>query len=163
MDVFERSSLQEMRVATADFELCLSKSAAGFRQAWEQRSRTRASTPSTGAPMPQGQDTSPRQQSAEAPAAVPEKKAVAAPPPAGHAHVKAANLGTFYRAPKPGAPSYVEIGSRITSDTEVCLIEVMKLFTPLVAGMKGVIREVLVNDGALVEFDQPLFLVQLED
>ena len=47
-------------------------------------------------------------------------------------------------------------------DTEVCLIEVMKLFTPLIAGVQGIVREVYVTDGALVEFDQPLFLIELD-
>ena len=83
--------------------------------------------------------------------------------PQGHAFVKAANLGTFYRAPKPGAPPYVNVGDTVAPDDEVCLIEVMKMFTPLRAGVKGVVREILVDDSSLVEFDQRLFLVELHD
>ncbi len=71
--------------------------------------------------------------------------------------VRAPNLGTFWRRPKPGAPAYIEIGATVDEDTEVCLIEVMKLFTPIKAGSKGRIVEVLVEDGEMVEFDQPLF------
>lgn len=74
--------------------------------------------------------------------------------------IRAPNLGTFYRAPKPGAPPYVEVGQAIGPDTQVCLIEIMKLFTPVTAGISGVVREVLVKDGAVVEFDQPLILLE---
>lgn len=71
--------------------------------------------------------------------------------------VRAPNLGTFWRRPKPGAPPYTDIGEAVDEDTEVCLIEVMKLFTPIKAGVKGRIADVLVEDGEMVEFDQPLF------
>ncbi|MCK5771194.1 acetyl-CoA carboxylase biotin carboxyl carrier protein [Algiphilus sp.] len=71
--------------------------------------------------------------------------------------VHAPNLGTFYRAPKPGAAPYVEVGQRVEADTEVCLIEVMKLFTPVVAGVAGTVQRVLVEDGDMVEHGQALF------
>ena len=74
--------------------------------------------------------------------------------------VRAPNLGTFYRAPKPGAPPYVKIGQHVDADTELCLIEVMKLFTTVLAGVSGVVRQVLVEDAELVEFDQALFLIE---
>ncbi len=83
-----------------------------------------------------------------------------APVPDGWVVIRAPNLGTFYRAPKAGVPPYVEIGQRITEDTEVCLIEVMKLFAPVRAGVRGVVREVRANDGQMVEFDTPLFVVE---
>jgi acetyl-CoA carboxylase biotin carboxyl carrier protein len=76
--------------------------------------------------------------------------------------VRAPNLGTFYRSPKPGAPSYVEVGQRVEPTTELCLIEVMKLFTSVHAGVAGVVRRVLVNDADLVEFDQVLFLIEAD-
>jgi acetyl-CoA carboxylase biotin carboxyl carrier protein len=74
--------------------------------------------------------------------------------------VHAPNLGTFYRAPKPGAPPYVEIGHHVEPDTEICLIEVMKLFTPVRAGVRGIVRHVCVTDSEMVEGDQPLFLIE---
>ena len=76
------------------------------------------------------------------------------------AAVRAPNLGTFYRAPKPGAPPYVAVGQKVEASTEVCLIEVMKLFTSVRAGVTGTVREVLAEDAQLVEFDQPLFLIE---
>jgi acetyl-CoA carboxylase biotin carboxyl carrier protein len=71
--------------------------------------------------------------------------------------VRAPYMGTFYRAPKPGAPVYVEVGSQVTTDTELCLVEVMKLFTGVRAPVAGRIHAVLAVDGQMVEADQPLF------
>ncbi len=80
--------------------------------------------------------------------------------PAGWVAVRAPNLGTFYRAPKPGAAPYVEVGQTITADTEICLIEVMKLFTPVKAGIAGRIARICVEDGRMVEYDAPLFYIE---
>jgi biotin carboxyl carrier protein len=77
--------------------------------------------------------------------------------------IRAPNLGTFYRAPKPGAPPYVEVGQRVEPDSEVCLIEVMKLFAPVRAGLAGVVREIRARDGEMVEFDQALIVVEPAD
>lgn len=74
--------------------------------------------------------------------------------------VRAPNLGTFYRAPKPGAPPYIEVGQAVEPDTEVCLIEVMKLFTPVRAGSAGVVREICIADGQMVEFGQVLVIIE---
>ncbi len=74
--------------------------------------------------------------------------------------MRAPNLGTFYRSPKPGAAPYVTVGQTVGADTEVCLIEVMKLFTSVLAGVGGAVRRVLVEDAELVEYDQPLFLIE---
>lgn len=74
--------------------------------------------------------------------------------------VRAPNLGTFYRAPKPGAPAYVEVGQSVEADTEVCLIEVMKLFTPVRAGHAGTVREICIADGQMVEFGQVLVVIE---
>jgi acetyl-CoA carboxylase biotin carboxyl carrier protein len=89
--------------------------------------------------------------------------AAAAPPsgvsdlPADAIIVRAPNLGTFYRAPKPGAEDYVQIGSAVTSGQELCLIEVMKLFTAVRSDHAGRVHAVLAEDGAMVESGQPLF------
>lgn len=95
-----------------------------------------------------------------APAAAPAPAKADAAVPHGWVTVRAPNLGTFYRAPKPGAPPFVTIGQAVTAETEICLIEVMKLFTAVRAGSAGVVREVYVSDGELVEFEQPLMLIE---
>jgi acetyl-CoA carboxylase biotin carboxyl carrier protein len=74
--------------------------------------------------------------------------------------VRSPLLGTFYRAPKPGAPLFVEVGGRVEEDTVVAIIEVMKLMNTVRAGVRGTVTDVLVSDGALVEFDQPLLRVR---
>lgn len=86
------------------------------------------------------------------------------PPPiatgANWIEIQAPHLGTFYRAPKPGHESFVEVGQIVRADTEVCLLEVMKLFTALRAGVSGVIRRICVPDATLVEGGQVLFMVE---
>jgi len=79
--------------------------------------------------------------------------------PEGMVGVIAPNLGTFYSAPKPGAAPYVSVGDRVTADTEVCLIEVMKLFTPVRSGIDGVIKEICVADAEMIEYQQLLVII----
>lgn len=74
--------------------------------------------------------------------------------------IRAPMLGTFYGAPKPGAEPFVAIGGRVTSDSAVGIIEVMKLMNSISAGVDGVLVEVLVRDGDLVEFGQALMRVR---
>ena len=74
--------------------------------------------------------------------------------------VKAEMVGTFYASPKPGEKPFVTVGSNVDEDTEVCLIEAMKNFFAVRAGVRGTIAKVLVQDGETVQFDQPLFLVR---
>ena len=69
-------------------------------------------------------------------------------------------LGTFYRAPKPGAPPFVEAGQRVSEEDTLCIIEVMKLFSTIKAGVKGRIVRICAEDGQLVEFKQTLFWVE---
>ena len=76
---------------------------------------------------------------------------------AGFKVVCAPYLGTFYRAPKPGDPAYVEVGTLVGPDTDLCLIEVMKLFTAVRAGVAGTVARILATDGAMVAAGQPLF------
>lgn len=74
--------------------------------------------------------------------------------------IRSPMLGTFYGAPKPGAEPFVAIGGRVSADTAVGIIEVMKLMNSISAGLEGVLVEVLVRDGDLVEFDQVLMRVR---
>jgi acetyl-CoA carboxylase biotin carboxyl carrier protein len=69
-------------------------------------------------------------------------------------------LGTFYRSPKPGAPPFVEVGTPVTEDTIVAIIEVMKLMNTVRAGARGTVTEILPADGQLVEYDQPLLRIR---
>jgi acetyl-CoA carboxylase biotin carboxyl carrier protein len=93
------------------------------------------------------------------PAADPRAKAAVAVPEGAVHEVSAPLLGTFYRAPKPGADPYVESGSAVREDTIIGIIEVMKLMNAVRAGVAGTVAEILVTDGALVEYGQTLLRV----
>jgi acetyl-CoA carboxylase biotin carboxyl carrier protein len=69
-------------------------------------------------------------------------------------------LGVFYRAPSPGAPPFVDVGTRVEADTIVCLIEVMKMMNSVAAGVAGTIAEIHVENAEAVEYGQPLFRVE---
>jgi acetyl-CoA carboxylase biotin carboxyl carrier protein len=85
---------------------------------------------------------------ARAPAAAPPLKEIRSP-----------MVGTFYKAPEPGAESYVRVGSRVTPGQTVCIIEAMKIMNEIEAEISGTVREISVEDGQPVEFGQVLFRV----
>lgn len=90
-------------------------------------------------------------------AAVPASKAET---PADTVEIKSPMVGTFYQAPSPEAAPFVEAGAAVAEDTVVCIIEAMKVMNEIKAEIKGVIAEVLVENGKAVEFGQPLFRVR---
>jgi biotin carboxyl carrier protein len=83
------------------------------------------------------------------------------PRPADGVHpIVAPMLGTFYRAPAPGATPFVDVGARVEEETVVCLIEVMKMMNAVPAGISGTIVEVCAENAAVVEYGTPLFRVE---
>jgi acetyl-CoA carboxylase biotin carboxyl carrier protein len=144
IELFDRSDWRELRVVGDGIDLFVSKDPNA------RRSIDHAVVASAGAPA----------QPVTAAATPVAQPTAARTPPAHLVAIRAPCLGTFYNAPKPGAPPFVSIGQSVSLDTEVCLIEVMKLFTTVRAGVIGTIRELLVADTELVEFDQPLFYVE---
>ncbi len=149
LDEFERSDMDELRIRSDGFELHAYKS-------------PRPRTVNVATAAPSAAETSSPAAAAAKPTEAPHKSPAPAAPVAyeGMTVIRAPSLGTFYRSPKPGAPPFVAIGQEIEPTTEVCIIEVMKLFTAVRAGMNGIVREILVEDGALVEHDQPLIVVE---
>ena len=81
------------------------------------------------------------------------------PSPSGSA-IDAPMVGTMYRAPSPGAPPFVEVGSRISAGDVVCIIEAMKILNQIESEVSGVVREILVENGQPVEFGQTLMVVE---
>ena len=69
-------------------------------------------------------------------------------------------VGTFYQSPSPEEDAYVAVGTKVSVDQVVCIVEAMKLFNEIEAEVDGEIAEILVKDGQLVEYGQPLFLVK---
>lgn len=94
-----------------------------------------------------------------APAPVVAAEAAVAPAPAGHS-VKAPMVGTFYRAPSPGATPFVDVGQSVKEGDPLCIIEAMKLLNEIEADKSGVIRQILVENGEPVEYGQPLFVIE---
>lgn len=90
--------------------------------------------------------------------------ATTAPAPAsddsGLVRIESPMVGTFYTAPNPDSPPFVEVGTSISSESVVCIIEAMKIFNEIKAECSGTIEKVLVKNAAAVEFGQPLFLVR---
>ncbi len=141
MKLFEASDWRELSLRTEDLQLFLSKDAeaGGLQSAAAQKPAENAVQPAADSQDQDRTTASARE---------------------GLTAIRAANVGTFFRTPKPGEAPYVEVGDPVTPDTEVCLIEVMKLFTPQQAGVTGIIREVCIEDAQMVEYDQPLFYVE---
>lgn len=73
---------------------------------------------------------------------------------------KSPMVGTFYRAPSPSAPPFVEVGATVKAGDTLCIIEAMKLMNEIEAEKSGVIKEILVENGQPVEFGEPLFIIE---
>ncbi len=101
----------------------------------------------THAPMP-----------AAAPAAPVAEAAPAPVVPAGHA-VCSPMVGTFYRAPSPDSPPFVEVGQSVKVGDVLCIVEAMKMMNQIESDKAGVIKAILVDEGSPVEFDQPMFTI----
>ncbi|MCZ2134407.1 MAG: acetyl-CoA carboxylase biotin carboxyl carrier protein [Burkholderiales bacterium] len=99
-----------------------------------------------------------------APAPVPPTATAASAPgtppePAGFA-VKSPMVGTFYRAPSPGAAPFVEVGSTVAVGDTLCIIEAMKLMNEIEAEKAGVVKAILVESGQAIEYGQTLFIIE---
>lgn len=150
---FQASGIAELHVKTADFDLFLSND-------------PNAVAPGAAVAAPPPARSAPSAAPAAAPSPAPSALAAAAASrpssgelPTGCVGVVAPYLGTFYRAPKPGEPAFVELGQTVEAGTDLCLVEVMKLFTAVRSETKGVVREVYAVDGQMVEEGQLLFAI----
>jgi acetyl-CoA carboxylase biotin carboxyl carrier protein len=94
-----------------------------------------------------------------APGPAAEAAPVAPPEPKGH-QLKSPMVGTFYRAPSPGAPSFIEVGQSVTKGQTLCIIEAMKLLNEIESDATGTVAAILVENGQPVEYGQPLFLIE---
>ena len=79
--------------------------------------------------------------------------------PTGHT-LKSPMVGTFYRSPSPGSPSFVEIGQAVTKGQTLCIIEAMKLLNEIESDASGVVKAILTENGQPVEYGQPLFIIE---
>ena len=144
--LLDASPFEELRLETDRFRLTLRRGGDG--SGWTQETETRAA-PVTLAPTALPPSPAPRERQAT-------------PAPAGALEIRPPIIGTFYRAPKPGAPPFVEVGSVVREDTVVAIIETMKLMNSIPAGVRGRVVEICVADAELVEPDRVLMRVQPE-
>ncbi len=144
IDFIAKSGLAEVNIETEEFKIEVRRDA---------EATVVAAAPSVPAPVA----------AAPAPAApvaeVPAAKPAAAEDTSKYVEVKSPMIGTFYRAPKPEDPSFVNVGDKISAGDKVCIIEAMKLFNEIESEVSGTIVKVLVENASPVEYDQPLFLV----
>lgn len=115
------------------------------------------------APVVQPVAVAPAAPAVVAPVAPASAPAATAPAPAaeetGHV-MKSPMVGTFYRSANPEAPAFTEVGKTVKEGDTVCIIEAMKMMNQIAADKSGTIKKILVENGATVEFDQPLFIIE---
>jgi acetyl-CoA carboxylase biotin carboxyl carrier protein len=138
--LLEESTFTELHLEIDGLKISLKRGAPGA-----PLPSTSITPPSIGSGRPETRPTAP---AAASEPADPRRHDVAAP-----------LLGTFYRAPKPGAAPFVEVGSPVNEDTIVGIIEVMKLMNAVRAGARGTVVEVLGRDGTLVEYGETLLRI----
>ncbi len=150
LKMVEDSSFDYFQVELGDLKLTVAKG--GYVPASAEQAPAPAATPPPAAASPPAPAAEPEPASAES-AAVPE----------GLVAITAPMVGTFYVAPDPESPSFVEVGGRVDEDTTVALIEVMKVFSAVRSGVSGIIEQVLVPNAGSIEYGQALFLVRPDE
>jgi len=144
IDLVQESGIGEIEITEGEEKVRISRQPAG-----QPVIMTTGMQPMMGGQMP-----------AAAPAAA-AAPAVAAPPPEPTGHtLKSPMVGTFYRAPSPGAPSFVEVGQSVTKGQTLCIIEAMKLLNEIESDVAGKVKAILVENGQPVEYGQPLFVIE---
>lgn len=161
IESLDRSTLDYLQVDTGGVKVTISKGGAGLPAMASPPAAPAAAPvlPASFAAAPAAPTTSP----------TPAPRIGAPPAPAGAADtpgtvvIPAPLMGRFYPRPEPGAELYVSVGSEVHENTVVGLIEVMKLFNTVQAGVRGVITEICAPEGEFLEFGSPLFRVCLHD
>jgi acetyl-CoA carboxylase biotin carboxyl carrier protein len=142
--VLDSSGLAELHLELADLTLSVRREGAAGWTAEQQVLRA------------------PRVEQAAAPVAVAEAAAPAAEVAEGLVAVHPPLLGTFYRAPQPGAPPFVDVGDPVDTETVVGIVETMKMMTPVHAGVRGTVVEFRTGNGEFAEADAVLLVVEPE-
>lgn len=155
MRLLDASPFDELYLETDRFKLTLRRSGAG---GWTQETRT-LSPPSITRPYTD-MATSATDTGGKATGVAAGEQPSAAGNPAGLVEVRTPIIGTFYRAPKPGAAPFVEVGAEVTPQTVIGIIETMKLMNSVYAGTQGRVVEICVGDGKFVEQDQVLMRLE---
>ena len=144
IDWVEESGIAEIEVTEGEEKVRITRSLAAAPQALHAAPAPLAAAPVAAAPV----------------AAVPAPAAIAAPAAdLGNAQ-KSPMVGTFYRAPSPASPAFVEVGQNVKAGDTLCIIEAMKLMNEIEAEKSGVVKAILVDNGQPVEYGEPLFIIE---
>jgi acetyl-CoA carboxylase biotin carboxyl carrier protein len=157
LEVIDASRFGELRVEIGDVRIYARKT--GEPAALERDGAPASEGPGADVTAPAEQAASPASPPDGVTAPLGESVCSEPPPGDGRHHVTAPMVGIFYRAPAPGRPPFVAVGDAVGAEDTVCLLEVMKLYNSVVAGVAGRVEEVLVEDGAVVAFGQPLLAI----
>jgi acetyl-CoA carboxylase biotin carboxyl carrier protein len=149
IDLVQESGIGEIEITEGEEKVRISRQSAAQPMLMAAPAMQQIAVP--GAQVSGGGPASGMPTAANAPAPAPEPK--------GHA-LKSPMVGTFYRAPSPGAPSFVEIGQSVTKGQTLCIIEAMKLLNEIESDFTGTVKSILVENGQPVEYGQPLFLIE---
>ncbi|MFC7364868.1 MULTISPECIES: acetyl-CoA carboxylase biotin carboxyl carrier protein [Bhargavaea] len=157
--LIDQTGIEEFKYKTEEGEIKLKKG--GAVQVTETAPAAQVPAAPVSAPAPAAPAAQPAPAASEEP-----KQTEAAPAPASQdenlLEVKSPMVGTFYQSPSPDAPAFVALGDKVKPDSVVCIVEAMKLFNEIEAEINGEIVQILAEDGQLVEYGQPLFLVKPE-
>ncbi len=165
MKLISESDFDELHLEMGDLKIVVNKQGSATpiekheiaSAAEESTPTSHLNTPSTAGINPVFQDSAALKESRDNKDLLAEKAVEE-----GLVPIKAPMLGTFYTSPEPGEPPFVEVGTVVKQETAICIIEVMKLFSSISAGISGRIARVCAEDGQMVEYDQVLFLVDPE-
>ncbi len=153
LKIVDESDYDEVHIEVDDLKLHLRRSAASDASSSVSWPRSDGAEPSA-----------PRHRVAEAvPPARTEEKPAGDGIPEGAVAVRAPMVGTFYRSPSPGEKPFVEVGDSVEADSTVCLVEVMKLFNSVKAGVAGIVKQIPVENGSMVEYGQVLLVIEPRD
>lgn len=149
------AELSEFVLETGDYKLSLKRGGEVVMQSVAAPVQLQATQPPQAAPS--------AQTPSETPAPTPAASAPAATPSEASSklvEVSAPIVGTFYEAPSPDAPKFVEVGDKVESGKVLCIIEAMKLMNEIEAEVSGTVKEILVNNEDPVEYGQALFRIE---
>ena len=153
LKAIDDSSADEINIEVEGLRLAVSKRGASVQA--PPATETTATQSASGT-----KETAPVPQISPADTKIPSPDSSQAPP--GHEILRAPMVGTFHRKPGPEDSPFVEVGSTVAKGDPLCLIEVMKLYTTIEATTSGEIVSIFAEDGALVDFDQQLFLIKTQ-
>lgn len=147
IELVEESGIAELEITEGEESVRISRSGPAAPMQPMQYMAAPQAAPQTQAPAPES-------------AAAPAPAAEPAPEEISGNVVRSPMVGTFYESPAPGSKAFVTVGQRVNVGDTLCIVEAMKMMNHIEAEVSGVVKQILVENEAPVEFDQPLFVIE---